>query len=135
MLRFDALEDMIMKPLFPIYSILFIGVGALSGPTARGADVVSIEKACAAIGLTPGQAPFTQCVQSLRRSVSMPDSALPGANSGTGVAVGSGETRVGHRSEYACKAIGLSPATARYSYCVANLRQTLFEAAQPGFQN
>jgi hypothetical protein len=57
------------------------------------------------------------------------------SQNGTDVVVGSGETRVGHRSEYACRAIGLNPTTARYSYCVANLRQTLFETSVPGFQN
>ena len=123
-----------MRRLLPIS---MIGAFVLSGPvfpTARGADTVTIQNACAAIGLTPGEAPFTQCVQSLERSASMPESALP-ARSEADTPVGSGETRVGHRSEYACRAIGLSPATARYSYCVANLRQTLFNVSQPGYQN
>jgi hypothetical protein len=125
---------MITKRLFPI---LMIGVCAFGGPLcsmARGADIVTIRNACAAIGLDPGEAPFTQCVQSLERSASLPESALA-SQDGTNVAVGSGETRVGHRSEYACRAIGLSPTTARYSYCVGNLRQTLFETSVPGFQN
>ncbi len=126
---------MITKRLFPI---LVIGVCALGGPifsTARGADIDTIRNACAAIGLDPGEAPFIQCVQSLERSASLPESALAASQNGVDVAVGSGETRVGHRSEYACRAIGLSPTTARYSYCVANLRQTLFETSVPGFQN
>jgi hypothetical protein len=126
---------MMMKRLYPI---VLIGVCALATPVfhaAHGASNMTIQDACAAIGLDPGQAPFTQCVQSLERSVSMPESALAASGSGTDVAVGSGETRVGHRSEYACRVIGLSPATARYSYCVTNLRQTLFEMSVPGFQN
>jgi hypothetical protein len=126
---------MIMKRLFPI---LMIVACALISPVfypAHGANNMTIEDACAAIGLDPGEAPFAQCVQSLQRSASMPDSALAASKSGSNVAVGSGETRVGHRSEYACQAIGLDPATARYSYCVTNLRQTLFETSLPGYQN
>jgi hypothetical protein len=124
-----------MKRLFPM---LMIGMAAVGSPvfhTARGANNMTVQDACAAIGLDPGEAPFTQCVQSLERSVSMPESALSASRNGADVAVGSGETRVGHRSEYACRAIGLSPTTARYSYCVTNLRQTLFETTVPGYQN
>lgn len=123
---------MITKHPFPI---LLIGMYALGFPMARAADVITIRNACAAIGLHPGQAPFIQCVQSLQRSASLPESALAGSQNGPDVAVGSGETRVGHRSEYACQAIGLDPTTARYSYCVSNLRQTLFETSVPGYQN
>jgi hypothetical protein len=126
---------MIKKRIFPI---LMIGVCALSSPvfhTAHGANNMTIQDACAAIGLDPGEAPFTQCVQSLQRSSSMTESALAASKSGGDVAVGSGETRVGHRSEYACRAIGLDPTTARYSYCVTNLRQTLFETSLQGNQN
>ena len=126
---------MITKRLFSMVTIGICAFGSAVFPNARAADVTSIQNACAAIGLHPGEAPFVQCVQSLQRSASLPDSALPASQNGTGVAVGSGETRVGHRSEYACRAIGLDPATARYSYCVANLRQTLFEATVPGYQN
>lgn len=118
--------------------MLMIGMAAVGSPvfqTARGANNMTIQDACAAIGLDPGEAPFTQCVQSLERSVSMPESGLAAPKSGGDVAVGSGETRVGHRSEYACRAIGLDPTTARYSYCVTNLRQTLFETTVPGYQN
>lgn len=121
-----------------LYPILMIGVCALFSAvvsTARAADITTIQNACAAIGLDPGQAPFTRCLQSLQRSLSLPDSALAASKSGADVAVGSGETRVGHRSEYACRAVGIDPATARYSYCVTNLRQTLFEATVPGYQN
>lgn len=124
-----------MKRLFPI---LMVGACAFASPifpTARGANNMTIQDACAAIGLAPGQAPFTQCVQSLQRSASMPESALAPSGSGSDVAVGSGETRVGHRSEYACRVIGLDPTTARYSYCVSNLRQTLFESGLPGYEN
>jgi hypothetical protein len=121
-----------------LYPILMIGACALSGAivsAARATDITTIQNACAAIGLDPGQAPFTLCVQSLQRSLSLPDSALAASKSGTDVAVGSGETRVGHRSEYACRAVGIDPTTARYSYCVANLRQTLFETTGTGYQN
>ncbi len=124
-----------MKRLFPM---LMIGMAAVGSPvfhTARGANNMTIQDACAAIGLDPGEAPFTRCVQSLERSVSMPELDLAASQNGADVAVGSGETRVGHRSEYACRAIGLSPTTARYSYCVTNLRQTLFETTVPGYQN
>jgi hypothetical protein len=127
---------MIMKRIF---LILMIVACALISPvffyTAQGANNMTIQDACAAIGLDPGEAPFAQCVQSLQRSASLPDSALAASKSESNVAVGSGETRVGHRSEYACRVIGLDPATARYSYCVTNLRQTLFETSLPGYQN
>jgi hypothetical protein len=129
------MEDMMMKRLFPVVMIGVCALGSAVFQLARGAENMTIEDACAAIGLTPGEAPFTQCVQSLQRSVSMPDSALPTSKNGPEVAVGSGETRVGHRSEYACRVIGLNPTTARYSYCVGNLRQTLFETTVPGYQN
>jgi hypothetical protein len=124
-----------MKRLFPIMMIGACALASTALDGARGANNMTIQDACAAIGLDPGEAPFTQCVQSLQRSASLPDSALAASGSGSNVAVGSGETRVGHRSEYACRVIGLDPATARYSYCVTNLRQTLFEVSLPGYQN
>ena len=121
-----------------VFAILVIGACTLGGAvfqSARGAQNMTIEDACAAIGLTPGEAPFTRCVQTLERSAKMPESALSASNNGPDVAVGSGQTRVGHRSEYACRVIGLNPRSARYSYCVGNLRQTLFETSEPGFEN
>ncbi len=127
-----------MTTIRPIYSILIVGVCALGSAVFQsvpGAESLTINDACAAIGLAPGEAPFTRCVQSLERSVSMPESPLPESRRGANVAVGSGETRIGHRSEYACRVIGLNPTTATYSYCVGNLRQTLFETRIPGFQN
>jgi hypothetical protein len=105
-----------------------------SGPAsipARATDIDSIRGACASIGLNPSEAPFAYCVQTLRAS------AGPGSHdqrvsslAGTGVADagGFGVGVTGGKASRACAAIGLDPSTARFSYCVGNMRQTLFES-------
>jgi hypothetical protein len=94
---------------------------------ARAAENDTIRAACAAIGLAPSEAPFAYCVQSLEGAVTRPETMLNPVIAAD-VTVGSGDTRVGHRSEYACRAVGIDPGTARYSYCVTNLKQTLFDS-------
>lgn len=106
-----------------------IGVYASAVPVvsvANAADIGSIRSACAAIGLYPGEAPFAYCVQSLAKSAVPRSYAMNGPTPMTD-AGGYGAPHYGSRSENACAAVGLNPATARYSYCVSNLRQTLFD--------
>ena len=101
-------------------------VASMALTAAHAADINTIRAACAAIGLTPTEAPFDYCVLSLEDAVSLPGLTLK-PTIAADAAVGSGETRIGHRSEYACRAVGIDPGTARYSYCVTNLKQTLFD--------
>jgi hypothetical protein len=101
-------------------------VASMPMTAAHAADTDIIRAACAAIGLTPSETPFTYCVRSLEDAVSQPALTLR-PTIRADAAVGSGETRIGHRSEYACRAVGIDPGTARYSYCVTNLKQTLFD--------
>jgi hypothetical protein len=112
--------------------LLGLGMVALCAGTSVGtpvfaADMSSVQAACTAMGLNPSEAPFTYCVQSLspaaepqiyamNRPISASDAGSYYRNSATG-----------DRAENACAAIGLDPITARYSYCVSNLNQTLFD--------
>jgi hypothetical protein len=107
-------------------AIAAIAVTVAPAP-ARAAENHTIRAACAAIGLVPSEAPFAYCVQSLADAVARPETMLT-PTIAVDATVGSGETRVGHRSEYACRAVGIDPGTARYSYCVTNLKQTLFDS-------
>lgn len=83
------MEDMVKR----LHPMLMIGTRALASavfPTARAADITTIRNACAAIGPDPGVAPFTQCVDDLQRSASLPKSALAASQIGPHVTVGSG---------------------------------------------
>ena len=104
-----------------------VAAAGMSMSAAHAADINIIRAACAAIGLAPSEEPFAYCVQSLEDAVSQPALVLTPTIAADAI-VGSGETRVGHRSEYACRAVGLNPRSARYSYCVTNLKQTLFDS-------
>ena len=109
--------------------IVFAAIAAVAGMSmtaTHAADMNTIRAACAAIGLTPSETPFASCVRSLEDAVSQPALTLR-PTIAADAPVGSGETRIGHRSEYACRAVGIDPGTARYSYCVTNLKQTLFD--------
>jgi hypothetical protein len=107
-------------------AIAALSIMAPAAP-AHSAEPDTIRAACAAIGLAPSEAPFTYCIHSLEDAIARPQTMLT-PTVAADAAVGSGETRVGHRAEYACRAIGIDPGTARYSYCVANLKQTLFDS-------
>ncbi len=102
-------------------------VGMSLATPARAADMSSIRAACAAMGLNPSEAPFVYCVQSLAQSAQPQVYAMnpPTTASDAGSYYHSSTT--GYRAENACSAIGLAPTTARFSYCVSNLNQTLFD--------
>ncbi|HEX4040253.1 MAG TPA: hypothetical protein VHY10_01015 [Xanthobacteraceae bacterium] len=98
--------------------------------TAQAADMGTIRAACAAMGLNPSEAPFIYCVHSLANSAPVQPYAMntPTAMSDAGDyrAPGTG-TGISHNAASACAAIGLDPATARFSYCVGDLNHTLFD--------
>lgn len=102
-------------------------VGMSFDAAARAADTSSVRAACKAMGLNPSEAPFIYCVQSLAQSAEPQIYAMnrPATASDAGSYYHSSTT--GYRAENACAAIGLAPTTARFSYCVSNLNQTLFD--------
>ena len=69
--------------------------------------------ACSAARLDPGEAPFTNCVRSLRQL------SAPAVAPIT-------------RSQEACSALGLVAGTAPYSTCVANIMATFEQGRQLG---
>ena len=111
-----------------------LGIGAMavlcfvmSMAAACAADMTSIRAACTAMGLNPSEAPFVYCVQSLAGSAQPQVYAMirPPTASDAGSYYHNSTT--GYRAENACAAIGLAQTTARFSYCVSNLNQTLFD--------
>jgi hypothetical protein len=98
---------------------------------AQAAELNSIRAACAAMGLNPSEAPFIYCVRSLtasapRRPYAMNRTVVSDAGQpGAGFAQGGD-------ADGACAAIGLNPTTARYSYCVSDLRATIEQANNIG---
>lgn len=102
---------------------------ALAGPRASAASnapMSQVEGACRALGLDPSEAPYAYCIQSLAASAPLQLYAVTPPTKMSD-AVPDGSIDAGHRAERTCAAIGLDPATARYSYCVNNLNQSLFD--------
>jgi hypothetical protein len=116
-----------MKNALAIGAVAALCVGMSVAAPARAADMSSVRAACTAMGLNPSEAPFIYCVQSLAESAQPPVYAMnrPTIASDAGSYYHSSTT--GYRAENACAAIGLDPTTARFSYCVSNLNQTLFD--------
>ena len=108
-------------------AVAVLCLGMSMAASARAADMSSIRAACRAMGLNPSEAPFVYCVQSLGESAQPQVYAMnpPATASDAGSYYHSSTT--GYRAENACAAIGLDPTTARFSYCVSNLNQTLFD--------
>ena len=113
---------------------MFYGVAALiagcafAGPSASAASnapMSQLESACRALGPEPGEAPYAYCIQSLAESAPARSYAMNPPTQMSDAAADGGNT--GYRAENACAAIGLNPATARYSDCVGNLNQILFD--------
>ena len=94
---------------------------------AHAADMSSVRTACAAMGLNPSEAPFVYCVQSLAESAQPPVYAMNPPTSASDAGSYYHTSTTGYRAENACAAVGLDPTTARFSYCVSNLNQTLFD--------
>jgi hypothetical protein len=118
-----------------IRAAMFLGVAAviagcaLAGPSASAASsapMSRIESACRALGLDPSDAPYVYCIQSLAASASTQFYAMKSLTQMSDADPDVG-INTGYRAESSCAAIGLNPATARYSYCVSNLHQTLFD--------
>jgi hypothetical protein len=114
--------------MFYGFAALIAG-GALAVPSASaasGAPMSRVESACQAMGLDPSEAPYAYCIQSLAASAPLQLYATTPLTKMSDAAP-DGSIDAGHRAESTCAAIGLSPATARYSYCVNNLNQSLFD--------
>jgi len=113
--------------LLGLGALVALGAGISMGAPAFAADISTVRSACAAMGLNPSEAPLAHCVQSLSLSAEPQTYAMnpPVSVSDTGGYYHQSTT--GYRAENACAAIGLDPTTARYSYCVSNLNQTLFD--------
>jgi len=119
-----------MGRVFPLIAgaVMIVAAGAAIVPATHAASLDPVRSACAAMGLNPTEAPFADCVASLQKSVPK-DSHLLRVTAGRGVTgLGNVGPFMGVGAQSACAAIGLDPATASYSYCVNNLRQTLFDA-------
>ncbi len=102
---------------------------ALAGPSASAASnatISRVETACLALGLDPSEAPYAYCIQSLAASAPLQLYAMTPPTKMSDTAP-DGSIDAGHRAESTCAAIGLNPVTARYSYCVNNLTQSLFD--------
>lgn len=118
--------------------VLVVGAGLIALGTTGGflspayaQDMQSVRTACAAMGLNPSEAPFAYCVRSLAQSAPAQNYAMNASNSAsdaTPYRPGFTGTGISHDARSACAAIGLNPATARFSYCVGNLRATLFDS-------
>lgn len=118
-----------MGRVFPLIAgaAMIVAAGAATAPATHAASLDSVRAACAAMGLNPTEAPFTDCVASLQNSVPRDSRALR-LSAGSGVTgLGYVTPSLGVGAQPACAAIGLDPSTARYTYCVANLRQTMFD--------
>jgi hypothetical protein len=107
---------------------------ALAAPSdvaAQTAQDAQLHRACAALGLDPGQAPFQLCTRSLRASLpSQPASTTIAPTNAAATTNGVLPSRAA--VQQACSIIGLSPATAQFDACVTNLQATLFRASQVG---
>jgi hypothetical protein len=123
-----------------IRTATFIGVAALiagcalAGSCANAASsgaMSRVESACLALGLNPSEAPYAYCIQSLAESAS---AQLYAMNPPTEMSDAALDVRIdtGHGADTACAAIGLDPATARFSYCVSNLRATIDQSNNIG---
>jgi hypothetical protein len=118
----------------------FFGVAALvagcafagsSANAASSAPMSQVESACRALGLNPSEAPYAYCIQSLAASAPVQVYAMnPPTQMSDAAPYGGLDT--GYGAESACAAIGLNPATARYSYCVSNLRATIDQSNDLG---
>jgi hypothetical protein len=89
---------------------------------AQTGNAGAIRAACAAMGLDPHEAPFFYCVRSLQNSAPARPYAMrtpTTLNDATPYRPSNGT------AANACAAIGLDPATARYSYCVSDLQATI----------
>jgi hypothetical protein len=113
--------------LLGIGAVVALGVGVSLAAPARAADMNSVRAACTAMGLNPSEAPFIYCVQSLAGSAAPQVYAMNRATTASDADSYYHSSTTGYRAENACAAIGLDPTTARYSYCVSNLNQTLFD--------
>ena len=120
---------MIRTAMFSGVAVLIAGC-ALAGPSASAASngpMSEVESACQILGLDPGEAPYTYCTQSLAASAPLQRHAEISTTKMSDAAPDR-SIDTGYRAESSCAAIGLNPVTARYSYCVSNLNQSLFDA-------
>jgi len=115
---------------------LVTACGVTAPAPAQADETNSIRAACAAMGLNPSEGPFAKCVISLRESAprrpyASASSAISRTNVSDAGAPGAG-MHDGSDAAGACAAIGLNPASARYAYCVSDLRATIDQANNIG---
>jgi hypothetical protein len=115
------------KVLLGLGGMVALCAGISIGPSVFAADMDSARAACATMGLNPSEAPFAYCVQSLSQSAEPQVFAMNPPTSASDAGGYYRNSTTGYRAENACAAVGLDPTTARYSYCVSNLNQTLFD--------
>jgi hypothetical protein len=114
--------------MFYGFAALIVGC-ALAGSSANAASsapMSQVESACGSLGLNPSEVPYLDCIKSLAESAPAQSYATNPPIQMSGAAPYGG-INTGYRAESSCAAIGLNPATARYSYCVSNLNQTMFD--------
>jgi hypothetical protein len=116
-----------MKSVLGLGAMAALCIGMSLAAPARAADESSIGAACRAMGLNPSEAPFIYCVQSLAESAQPRVYAMNRPTIARDAGSYYDNSTTGYRAENACAAIGLAPTTARFSYCVSNLNQTLFD--------
>ena len=88
------------------------------------------EHACAAMGLNPSEAPFTQCVMSLEGSVGVTPAPSYGAYVAQRDFYQRGDQMTSIR--HACAQMGLAPGSAQYQSCFGNLNMTIDDANRVG---
>jgi len=111
---------------------LVTACGVTAPAPAQAGEMDAARSACAAMGLNPSEGPFAKCVISLRESAPRRPYAQAAVLSRTDAgALGAG-MHDGSDAAGACAAIGLNPASARYAYCVSNLRATIDQANNIG---
>ncbi len=110
---------------FGFLGIALLGTSLFGTAPALAGDPSAAPAACSALGLNPSEAPFIACVKTLTQSAQSKTDATMSAARATDP--GAYAAPSGATVEAACSAVGLDPSTARYSYCVSNLRQVLLD--------
>jgi hypothetical protein len=97
-----------------------------------GQGMAAARRACAARGLTPGEAAFDECELRLAnaRPAPAPVGDAPPVSGGRSYFSGS-RADAAHRDELACARLGFDPAGTAFQSCVGNLRGALARASMP----